>query len=75
MYSPIEKIGRDIYDNLVNKISEEEWGAALSNMKNKSAPGVSKISYPLIKKAGKIAQRIFLILANRCLVIEDILIK
>ena len=44
-------------------------------MKNKLALGVSKISYPLIKKAGKIAQRIFLILANRCLVIGDILIK
>ena len=75
MYSLIEKIGREIYDTLVDKISEEEWSAALSNTKNKSAPEVSKISYPLIKKAGKIAQKIFLILANRCLVIGDILIK
>jgi ribonuclease HI len=74
-YSPIEKIEREIYSNLFDNITENEWSIALSNAKNKSAPGVSSISYPLIKKAGKIAQKIFLVLANRCLAEGDIPIK
>jgi len=56
-------------------VTEEEWKNALSKAKNKSAPGFTFISYPLIKKSGKLAQKIFLILANRCLVTGDIPLK
>ena len=49
---------------MYDKISEEEWRNALSKTKNKSAPGMSGISYPLIKKAEKIVQRVFIILAD-----------
>ena len=74
-YSPIKKVKREIYSNLADNITEDEWSTALSNAKNKSASGVSSISYPLIKKAEKIAQKTFLILANRCLAEGDIPIK
>ena len=74
-YSLIKKVKREIYSNLADNITEDEWSTALSNAKNKSAPGVSSISYPLIKKAGKIAQKTFLILANQCLAEGDIPIK
>ena len=74
-YSPIKKVKREIYSNLADNITEDEWSTALSNAKNKSAPGVSSISYPHIKKAEKIAQKTFLILANQCLAEENIPIK
>src|SRR5437868_1716756 len=74
-YSPLERLNSDIYNNMYDKISEEEWRNALSKTKNKSAPGMSGISYPLIKKAGKVAQRVFIILADRCIAEGDIPLK
>ena len=55
--------------------TEEEWKNTFSKAKNKSASGVSSISYPLIKKVGKLAQKIFIMLANRYLATGDILLK
>jgi hypothetical protein len=60
-------VNKEIYSNLLNKITEEEWSNALSRAKNKSVPGVTGISYPLIKKAGAKAHSIFRILADRCI--------
>jgi len=74
-YSPIEKINKEIYANLGDKLTEKEWKDALSKAKNKSAPGISGISYPLIKKARKIAQKIFRLLADQCIVEGDISVK
>ena len=74
-YNLIKKVKREIYSNLADNITEDEWSTALSNAKNKSAPRISSISYPLIKKARKIAQKTFLILANWCLAEGDIPIK
>ncbi len=44
-------------------------------MKSKSAPGTSGISYPLIKKTGSIARKIFLVLTNKCIEEGDIPVK
>ena len=74
-YSPISRIDEKIYSNLLDKVTAEEWGEALSKAKNKSAPGVSGISYPLIKGAGKVAQVLFRVLANLCLFKGDIPVK
>ena len=52
-YSLIEKIKREIYSNLFDNITEDEWNTALSNTKNKSVSEVSNISYLLIKKQRK----------------------
>ena len=51
-YSSIEDINSKIYKDLSDKVTEEEQCNILSKAKNKSALGVSVISYPLIKKAG-----------------------
>ena len=44
-------------------------------MKSKSVLGTSGISYPLIKKTGSIARKIFLVLANKCIEEGDIPVK
>ena len=75
VYNPLEKVNSRIYDSLENKISEEEWLKVLKETKSKSAPGLSGISYPLIKKAGSIAQKVFIYLANLCIKEGEILTK
>ena len=64
IYDPIEKINEEIYKNLHDKIPENEWTEALKKTKPKSAPGISGISYLLIKKVGPIVQEVFRHLAN-----------
>ena len=55
VYSLIKKIDNKIYEDFSSKVTEEDWFNALNKAKNKFAPSVSGISYPLIKKAGQIA--------------------
>ena len=64
-----------ILTSVEDEISEEKWLKALKKTKPKSAPGPSDISYPLIKKAGTIAQKIFRHLANLCIREGEILSK
>src|SRR5436190_16889661 len=45
-------------------ISEEEWDLTLKQLKQGKAPGISEISYDLIKKAGNKMNDIFRILIN-----------
>ena len=66
-YMPIAKINKNIYDSLSGLISIQEWQAVLKDIKNKSAPSSSRISYSLIKKADSLAQELFLILVNKCI--------
>jgi len=75
IYNPIQEINSEIYCDLDNSISEEEWTEALKNTKPKSAPGPSGISYPLIKKVGPLAQKVFRHLANICIHDGEIPIK
>ena len=74
-YRPLEKVDPEIYNSLESEVSEPEWVEALRKTKSNSAPGPSGISYPLIKKVGPIAQKIFRHLANRCIFEGEILIK
>ena len=69
IYSPIQEIDSEIYNDLDTNISEEEWTEALKNTKSKSVPGLSGISYPLIKKVGSLTQKVFRHLAH--LYIQD----
>ena len=71
----IAKINENIYDSLSKPISIQEQQVVLKDVKNKSAPGSSGISYPLIRKAGSLAQELFLVLANKCIKEGDILTK
>ena len=74
-YRPIAKINENIYDSLSKPISIQEQQAVLKDVKNKSASGSSGISYPLIRKAGSLAQELFLALANKYIKEGDILTK
>ena len=69
---PIAKINENIYDSLSELISIQEWQAIHKDVKNKSAPGSSGISYSLIRKADSLAQELFLALANKCIKERDI---
>jgi exonuclease III len=75
IYTPIEDIRKEVYEDLMSEITEEEWTEALRKAKLKSAPGPSNISYPLIKRAGPFAQKVFRQLANICLKKGEIPIK
>ena len=71
----MRKVDTKIYDSLENEVSEEEWTEELRRTKFKLAPGLSGISYALIKKAGPIAQKLFRHLANMCICEGEILVK
>ena len=74
-YKPLRKVDTKIYDSLENEVSEEEWTEALRRTKSKSAPGLSGISYLLIKKVGSIAQKVFRHLANIYICEREISVK
>ena len=75
VYSLIKKINNKIYEDFSSKIIEKDQSNALNKAKNKSASGISEISYPLIKKAGQIAQKFFRLLADQCITKGDIPVK
>ena len=74
-YRLIAEINENIYEPLSELISMQEQQVVLKDVKNKSASGSSGISYPLIRKASNLVQKLFLVLANKYIKEEDILIK
>jgi exonuclease III/ribonuclease HI len=75
IYNPIERINDQVYSDISEEVKEEEWLEALHNTKVKSAPGPSGISYPLIKKVGPLALRVFRQLASICIQEGEIPVK
>ena len=71
-YKPIAKINENIYDSLSEPISIQEQQAVLKDIKNKSVLSSFRISYPLIRKAGSLAQNLFLVLVNKYIKEGDI---
>jgi hypothetical protein len=51
----------------MDEISEEEWEDMLKDLKNNTAPGISGITYTLIRAASNRAQNIFRRFAERCI--------
>src|ERR1043165_2815158 len=64
IYEPKDWINEMWYMNLEEKIEEEEWEDVLRELKSDTAPGISGISYILLKRAGKKSQKIFRAYAN-----------
>ncbi|PKK59591.1 hypothetical protein RhiirC2_794634 [Rhizophagus irregularis] len=52
IYEPQKDINPKIYEHLNDIPTEQEWYKMLKTMNDKSTPGISNISYKLIKKAG-----------------------
>src|SRR5260363_159285 len=67
IYKPASYVQESLYENLLEEISEEEWKQMLSSLSLKSAPGISGISYILIKNAGSKTQAIFRNFASACI--------
>ena len=67
IYQPKEEIDEDWYKQLSQDIAEEEWIEMLSELKNNMAPGISGITYMLIKAASKQAQEVFRRFAEMCI--------
>src|SRR3989440_1965283 len=48
-YQPLHEVDPMIYNNLLTRPTDEEWSSVISSLPNGSAPGLSGISYELIK--------------------------
>ncbi|CAB4496321.1 unnamed protein product [Rhizophagus irregularis] len=59
IYEPRTDINPQIYDHLGDTPTEQEWNEMLNTMNDSSAPGISNISYKLIKKAGIEVNKLF----------------
>ena len=68
VYKPQEHIKEEWYKEVEEKIREKEWEEVLRELKTGTAPGISGISYILIKRAEKKTQEMFRAFAD--LVIE-----
>ena len=72
IYTPREWIDAAWYEEVEGKIKEEEWEETLRELKIGTAPGISGISYILIKRAGKEAQKVFRTFADICLNLGEV---
>ena len=63
------------YTEVEEKIKEKEWKEVLRELKTGTAPGISDISYILIKQAEKKMQEVFRSFADLCLKVGEILMK
>ena len=68
VYKPQEHIKEEWYKEVEEKIGEKEWEEVLRELKTGTAPGISGISYILIKRAEKKTQEVFRAFAD--LVVE-----
>ena len=72
VYDPKDWIKETWYEELEERIEENEWEETLRELKANTAPGISGISYTLIKHAEKKSQKIFRAFANLILEKGDI---
>ncbi|CAB4403292.1 unnamed protein product [Rhizophagus irregularis] len=75
IYEPRADIDPRIYDHLDDVLTEQEWNEMLNTMNDKSAPGISNISYKLIKKAGVKVNELFRQYTGLCYYLQDIPVK
>ncbi|GBC27644.1 uncharacterized protein OCT59_013286 [Rhizophagus irregularis] len=75
IYKPQADIDLRIYDHLNDVLTEQEWNEMLNTINDKSALGISNISYKLIKKAGVKVNELFRQYTGLCYYLQDIPIK
>ncbi|GBB83923.1 hypothetical protein RclHR1_10590005 [Rhizophagus clarus] len=61
-YSPMDNVSPDIYGSLLSPPSLEEWLTIISSMPNDKAPGLSMITYEMLKHLGPTTNSLLLIL-------------
>src|SRR5260363_5517 len=67
VYAPLERVQEKWFEALDKNISEEEWEGMLKYLKRNTAPGVSGITYTLIKAADNETQKVFRSFAGLCI--------
>ena len=67
IYAERDDIEASWYESLLQEVTVEEWDSAMSKAKSKSAPGLSGISYPILKQAGIKARKVFAKIASACI--------
>src|SRR5437870_9159220 len=67
IYQPMDDVDHNIYQNLLNPITEEKWSSMLSSLPNNKAPGKSGISYEILKNLPTSAQNYLKNLINECM--------
>lgn len=67
IYKPKKEIQEEWYEKLDHNVTEVEWLDMLKDLKKNSAPGVSGITYTLIKAASTQTQNLFRLFAECCI--------
>ncbi|PKY33231.1 hypothetical protein RhiirB3_475719, partial [Rhizophagus irregularis] len=75
IYEPRKDIDPKIYEHLDDIPTEQEWYEMLETMNDKSTPGISNISYKLIKKAGAKINDLFRQYTGLCYLLQNIPLK
>ncbi|GBB94895.1 hypothetical protein RclHR1_24350003 [Rhizophagus clarus] len=71
-YSPMDTVSPDIYNSLLSPPSLEEWLSTVSSMPNGKAPGLSMITYEMLKHLGPTTNSLLLLLIRKCFASADI---
>jgi len=75
IYRPQRHVKEEWYKEIEEDIGEKEWEEIVKELKTGTAPGISGISYILIKRAEKRTQAVFRAFANLCLETGEIPVK
>ena len=71
-YQPKDRIIENWYDPVTQPITLEEWQLMLNECKTNSAPGMSTITYALLKQANTKTQQVFKNFAEVCLRVGNV---
>ena len=72
IYEQRSDIRTDWYKDTEKDIEEDEWQEMIKELKSDTAPGITEISYILIKKADNKIHRFFRKFASLCIELERI---
>src|SRR5581483_8041441 len=67
IYRPMAEVDINIYQGLLNPITDDEWSSILSSLPNNKAPGKSGIPYEILKNLPTSAQDYLKELINECM--------
>ncbi|GBC23476.2 RNA-directed DNA polymerase from mobile element jockey-like [Rhizophagus irregularis DAOM 181602=DAOM 197198] len=66
-YAPLTNVSPSIFDSLMDLPILDEWSSTISSMPNDKAPGLSMISYEMLKHLGPFASALLFNLICACL--------
>src|SRR5581483_8003475 len=67
IYQPIDEVDHNVYHNVFDPITKEEWSSILKSLPNNKAPEKSGIPYEILKNIPTFAQTYLKELINECM--------